>query len=171
MDNPLSSIYPQVNHIMAARTSLVVLRGASRSAISPRAALPLVRSLRTSAPRLAGPSSYTETQYQLTHPLEPSTSPFSEPVGINPATKIKDVSSPLHQYGQYLLTCLPKYIQQFSIYKDELTIYVPPSAILETLQFLRDHSQCLFKSVMDITAVDYPTRKYRFEVSSSTGWS
>jgi hypothetical protein len=96
--------------------------------------------------------------------LEPSPAPFNEPTGINPADKVKDISSPLHQYGQYLLTCLPKYIQQFSVYKDELTIYVPPSAIIETLTFLKDHSQCLFKQVMDITAVDYPTRKNRFEV-------
>jgi NADH dehydrogenase (ubiquinone) Fe-S protein 3 len=70
----------------------------------------------------------------------------------------------MHQYGQYLLTCLPKYIQQFSVYKDELTLYVPPTAILQTLQFLRDHSQCQYKSVMDITAVDFPSRAMRFEV-------
>lgn len=85
-------------------------------------------------------------------------------MGINPATKSADINSPLHQYGQYILTCLPKYVQQFSVYKDELTLYVPPTAIVQTLTFLRDHSQCQYKSVMDITAVDYPTRAKRFEV-------
>lgn len=96
---------------------------------------------------------------------EPSTAPFAEPVGINPAEKSKSINTPMHEYGQYLLTCLPKYIQQFSVYKDELTLYVAPSAILQTLTFLRDHAQCQYKQVMDITAVDYPTKPMRFEVS------
>ena len=95
---------------------------------------------------------------------EPSTAPFREPTGINPAETTKQLSGPLHQYGQYLVTCLPKYIQQFSVYKDELTIYIPPTAVVPTLTFLRDHQQCLYKAVMDITAVDYPTRSIRFEV-------
>jgi len=97
---------------------------------------------------------------------EPSASPFSEPVGINPADASKEINTPMHQYGQYLLTCLPKYIQQFSVYKDELTLYVAPSAILPTLTFLRDHVQCQYKQVMDITAVDFPSRAMRFEVGS-----
>ena len=32
------------------------------------------------------------------------------------------------------------------------------------LTFLRDHSQCQFKSVMDISGVDFPEREKRFEV-------
>ncbi|ORX38905.1 hypothetical protein BD324DRAFT_617845 [Kockovaella imperatae] len=95
---------------------------------------------------------------------EPSKAPFVEPTGINPADKTADLSDPLHRYGQYLTTCLPKYIQQFSVYKDELTIYIPPSAVVPVLTFLRDHSQCQYKAVMDITAVDYPTREMRFEI-------
>ena len=50
------------------------------------------------------------------------------------------------------------------MYKDELTVYIPPTAVLPVLTFLRDHTQCQYKSVMDITAVDYPTRNFRFEV-------
>jgi NADH dehydrogenase (ubiquinone) Fe-S protein 3 len=49
------------------------------------------------------------------------------------------------------MQCLPKFIQQFSVLRDELT-------------FLRDHSQCQFKSVMDISGVDFPERDKRFEV-------
>ena len=71
---------------------------------------------------------------------EPSQAPFAEPTGINPAEKSASLSGPLHQYGQYLTTCLPKYIQQFSIYKDELTIYIAPTAVVPVLTFLRDHS-------------------------------
>lgn len=73
--------------------------------------------------------------------------------------------TPLHEYGQYLTTCLPKYVQQFTVYKDELTLCVPPSGVIPVITFLRDHHQCQYKSVMDITAVDVPTRSQRFEVS------
>jgi len=83
---------------------------------------------------------------------------------MNPADKVAPINSAIHNYGQYLTTCLPKYIQQFSVYKDELTLYIPPSAVVPVLTFLRDHTQCQFKSVVDITAVDFPTREKRFEV-------
>lgn len=96
---------------------------------------------------------------------QPSTPPFREPVGVNPADAYRPINSPIHDYGQYLTTCLPKYIQQFSVYKDELTLYIPPSAVVNVLTFLRDHSQCQYTQVSDITAADYPTRENRFEVS------
>ncbi|KAG9049777.1 hypothetical protein FS837_009193 [Tulasnella sp. UAMH 9824] len=91
-------------------------------------------------------------------------SPFAEPTGVNPAEKFKAIGESLHSYGSYLTQCLPKYIQQFSVVKDELTLYVAPQSIVPTLTFLRDHSNCQYKSVMDIAGVDYPTRSQRFEV-------
>lgn len=62
------------------------------------------------------------------------------------------------------MASLPKYIQQTSVYKDELTLYVAPSAILPVMQFLRDHTNCQYKQVMDICGADYPARNKRFEV-------
>jgi NADH dehydrogenase (ubiquinone) Fe-S protein 3 len=137
---------------MASRSSLVALRTAVRSRTAVVA--PVARSLRTSTALRAGNPSVPEA----------SQAPFSEPVGINPADKLAPLNSPLHEYGQYLTTCLPKFVQQFSVYKDELTLYIPPQAVVPVLTFLRDHTQCQYKAVMDITAVDYPTRQNRFEV-------
>ena len=48
--------------------------------------------------------------------------------------------------------------------KDELTLYVAPSAVIPVLTFLRDHSQCQYKACMDISGVDFPERDKRFEV-------
>ena len=48
--------------------------------------------------------------------------------------------------------------------RDELTLYVAPSALLAVLQFLRDHDNCQFKALMDISGADYPTHDKRFEV-------
>jgi len=96
--------------------------------------------------------------------LQASAAPFSEPSGIDGKEKYAALSEPLHEYGSYLVQALPKFIQQFSVLRDELTLYVAPSAVVPVLTFLRDHSQCQFSSVMDISGADYPTRSQRFEV-------
>jgi hypothetical protein len=31
---------------------------------------------------------------------------------VNPADKYKEKGEALHKYGQYLMSCLPKYVQQ-----------------------------------------------------------
>jgi len=48
--------------------------------------------------------------------------------------------------------------------KGELTLNVPSSHIVPILRFLRDHTNCQFKTLIDICAVDYPEREARFEV-------
>ena len=83
---------------------------------------------------------------------------------VNPVDKYQEKSSDLHTYGQYLLSCLPKFIQQFSVWKDELTIYIPPSGVIPVISFLKYHTAAEYTMVADITAVDYPTRDQRFEV-------
>ena len=83
---------------------------------------------------------------------------------VNPADKYAARAEKLHDYGVYLITCLPKYIQQFTVWKDELTLLIAPSALPPVLTFLRDHSASQFKSLVDICGVDFPTRSNRFEV-------
>ena len=141
---------------MACRSVVAPLLRASAVRPTVRAipaAAVAVRGIRSSAPAF--------------RPDAPKTSipPFEEPVGFNPASRTEELSTPLHEYGQYLTTCLPKFVQQFSVYKDELTLYCAPSAIIPVITFLRDHHQCQYKSVMDVTAVDVPTRSQRFEAS------
>ncbi|EFP80758.1 NADH dehydrogenase (ubiquinone) Fe-S protein 3 [Puccinia graminis f. sp. tritici CRL 75-36-700-3] len=80
---------------------------------------------------------------RLGNPPPMATSPFKEPAGRNPADAYVEVSS---------------------VYKDELTLYTAPSGIVGTLTFLRDHKQCQYKQLIDISGVDYPTRPKRFEV-------
>ncbi|KAF2860607.1 hypothetical protein K470DRAFT_232332 [Piedraia hortae CBS 480.64] len=83
---------------------------------------------------------------------------------VNPADKYQSQADALHKYGQYLLSCLPKYIQQFSVWKDELTIYIAPSGVIPVFTFLQKHTAAEYTQVSDITAVDYPTRANRFEI-------
>ncbi|KAE8356466.1 BUD22-domain-containing protein [Aspergillus coremiiformis] len=83
---------------------------------------------------------------------------------VNPADKYQDKADALHKYGQYIMSCLPKYVQQFSVWKDELAISVSPSGVVPLMSFLKYHTAAEFTQISDITAVDYPTKDQRFEV-------
>lgn len=113
-------------------------------------------------------------------------SPYPELAGVDPNSKYAEIQGPLHDYGSYIVSCsyciettsrslqssqihlffigLPRYIQQYSVVKDELTLYIPPQSVVPVLMFLRDHSQTQFKQCMDICGADYPTRSQRFEI-------
>lgn len=53
---------------------------------------------------------------------------------------------------------------RFSVWKDELTIYIPPAGVLPVFTFLKYHTAAEYTQISDITAVDYPTKDQRFEV-------
>ena len=88
---------------------------------------------------------------------------LSAPI-VNDADRYADKAVPLHQYGQYLMSCLPKYIQQFSVWKDELMIHISPQGVIPVFTFLKYHTAAEYTMVADITAVDYPTKPNRFEI-------
>ncbi|TVY94458.1 NADH-ubiquinone oxidoreductase 30.4 kDa subunit, mitochondrial [Lachnellula willkommii] len=83
---------------------------------------------------------------------------------VNPADKYAVKADEMHRYGSWLMGCLPKYIQQFSVWKDELVIYISPSGVIPVFSFLKYNTSAEFTQVSDITAVDFPTRDQRFEV-------
>jgi NADH dehydrogenase (ubiquinone) Fe-S protein 3 len=56
---------------------------------------------------------------------------------VNPADKYAAKADDMHRYGSWLMGCLPKYIQQFSVWKDELVIYISPSGVIPVFSFLK----------------------------------
>lgn len=75
-----------------------------------------------------------------------------------------DVAS-LKEFGMYVSECLPKYIQKIQIMsRDELELLIAPDGVLPVITFLKCHHYAQFNSLADITAVDVPSRKYRFEI-------
>lgn len=56
---------------------------------------------------------------------------------VNPADKYDAKADNLHKYGSWIMGCLPKYVQQFSVWKDELTIYICPSGVIPVFTFLK----------------------------------
>lgn len=51
-----------------------------------------------------------------------------------------------------------------SIVKDEMIVHTEPEHIVSLMSVLQTDANCLFKVLLDITAVDYPEREKRFEV-------
>jgi len=71
----------------------------------------------------------------------------------------------LTDFGQYVAECLPKFVQKVQITSgDELELLIAPEGLLQVTLFLKNHHNCQFTSVSDITAIDVPTREYRFEL-------
>ena len=67
-------------------------------------------------------------------------------------------------FSDYLVRTLPHSVYTAVSVNGELTLSVPASSIKEVLLFLRDHTNCQFKVLIDICGVDYPEREARFEV-------
>ena len=66
------------------------------------------------------------------------------------------------QRQSYLLKVLPLYTVNYE--RGEITLTVPHSKLYSTMLFLRDNTNCQFRTIIDICAVDYPERENRFEV-------
>ncbi|KAL8291746.1 hypothetical protein RQP46_002004 [Phenoliferia psychrophenolica] len=126
----------------------------------------------TSTKRIA-PSSAAALR-ALARPLSSSSAPRSAPTGQetpfieaasrNPAEDFLPFNAALQEFGGYLMASLPKFIQQTSVYKDELTLYVAPTAVVPVMTFLKEHTNTQYKQVIDLCGVDFPTRSHRFEV-------
>ena len=72
------------------------------------------------------------------------------------STATESANKDLIKYGEYLVSCLPKYIEKVAISRgNELNVHVPVGGLLATLEFLRDHNRCQYKQLMDLTAVDW----------------
>jgi NADH/F420H2 dehydrogenase subunit C len=65
-------------------------------------------------------------------------------------------------YNNYLLKVLP--ISSYYFNLGELCLNVSYQKLIPIMTFLKYHTNCQFKLLSDMTAVDYPSRKDRFDV-------
>jgi len=63
-----------------------------------------------------------------------------------------------------LLLSVPKWIHQTTSQKNEIIISILPQYVFPFFHYLRDHTNTQFKVLIDLTAVDYPSRNERFEI-------
>ncbi|KAJ5923359.1 hypothetical protein N7454_008604 [Penicillium verhagenii] len=136
---------------MASARSLMRLGSGRSVASASRSMAP--RAFSSSSLQYAAKASTQPEPENMRHAQRPPQGPLRAPV-VNPADKWQEKADSLHTYGQYIMSCLPKYVQQFTVWKDELTVYTP----------LPNHTSAEFTQISDITAVDFPTRDQRFEV-------
>jgi NADH-quinone oxidoreductase subunit C len=70
----------------------------------------------------------------------------------------------LDTLGKTIAGALGASVTAFAVAHRELTVTVQASEIVSVLRFLRDDPGCQFVCLIDITAVDWPSRDRRFEV-------
>jgi len=71
----------------------------------------------------------------------------------------------LHELGAAIVRALPGVVTDYAVAFGQLTVRAQAKDILEVVTFLRDDPGCLFWSLIDITAVDWPSREQRFDVA------
>ncbi|KAM3967641.1 NADH dehydrogenase [ubiquinone] iron-sulfur protein 3, mitochondrial [Aphomia sociella] len=71
----------------------------------------------------------------------------------------------LYEFGLYVAACMPKYVQKVQMqHNDELEILVAPEGMFPVLSFMCHHQHACFNACSAATAIDVPSREYRFEV-------
>jgi NADH-quinone oxidoreductase subunit C len=70
----------------------------------------------------------------------------------------------LHQHAETVADALKGSLLAHAVAHGELTITVPSGDIVAVVKLLRDDERCRYVSIIDVTAVDWPSRERRFDV-------
>ena len=68
------------------------------------------------------------------------------------------------KFAYSIIKMTPKWMQFLIFSKNETTLYISFQYLVPFFYFLKNHVNTQFKLLMDVTAVDYPSRFFRFEV-------
>jgi NADH-quinone oxidoreductase subunit C len=70
----------------------------------------------------------------------------------------------LKELGEYIAAQQSQGVIRTELRLHELMVYAQAEHVVPLMTFLRDDPQCLFKLLVDVTAVDWPERASRFDV-------
>src|SRR5262245_55660512 len=70
----------------------------------------------------------------------------------------------LDRLGQTIKNALGVSITGYTVTRGELTVHAKVGDLIKIATFLRDDPACQFISIIDVTAVDWPSREERFDV-------
>jgi NADH-quinone oxidoreductase subunit C len=70
----------------------------------------------------------------------------------------------LQELGAHIALKRPDDVLSYEVAHDELTVTVATGGLVACVEFLKSDAGCQFNSLVDITAVDYPSRAKRFDV-------
>jgi NADH-quinone oxidoreductase subunit C len=74
------------------------------------------------------------------------------------------MSETLEKLGDLIAAALPGAVLAHHVAYGELTVTAVQSGIRQVVHFLRDDERCQFWNIIDVTAVDWPSRERRFDV-------
>ena len=74
------------------------------------------------------------------------------------------MSEALNELGAHIEAKRGDSVLSYTVENDELTVIVTPTSIVDFVEFLKTDRMCKFSTLIDITAVDYPSRGKRFEM-------
>ena len=74
------------------------------------------------------------------------------------------MSEALEELALHIEGKRPDCVASWEIAHGELTMHIALSSILSFVDFLKSDNNCLFSTLIDITAVDHPERETRFDV-------
>src|SRR6478752_5128233 len=70
----------------------------------------------------------------------------------------------LDRLGQTIRSALGNAVSGYTVARGELTISAEVGDLIKVATFLRDDPACQFINIIDVTAVDWPSREQRFDV-------
>jgi NADH-quinone oxidoreductase subunit C len=70
----------------------------------------------------------------------------------------------LERLGETIAAALPGVVTGHAMAYGELTVTALPDQIVRVMTFLRDDERCQFWNIVDVTAIDWPSREKRFDV-------
>jgi len=79
-------------------------------------------------------------------------------------TKGQEMDAALQDLAAHIESKRPDCVLSSAIAQGQLNLNVALNAIAPLVEFLKTDRNCLFTTLVDITAVDYPTRDKRFDV-------
>lgn len=74
------------------------------------------------------------------------------------------MSEALNELGQHIELKRPDCVLSWDVAFGELTVHIAPTSIVPFCDFLKTDRTCGFSTLVDITAVDHPSREARFDV-------
>ncbi|MEY8119018.1 NADH-quinone oxidoreductase subunit C [Falsihalocynthiibacter sp. BN13B15] len=74
------------------------------------------------------------------------------------------MSEALNELGALLELNRPDCVISYAVEHGELTVNVAPAALVGLVEYLKSDRNCRFSTLVDITAVDYPSREKRFDM-------
>ena len=74
------------------------------------------------------------------------------------------MSDALNELGAHIEMKRSNCVLSWAVTRDELTVQVAPDKLVSFVEFLKTDASCQFSSLVDITAIDYPSRAKRFQI-------